>query len=48
MTSQDCFVIKTTNVERILFNQNWKENNVTISCQSFNQMINIKKINKRE
>jgi hypothetical protein len=46
--NQDCFVIKTTSVERILFNQNWKRDNVTISCQSSNQMINIKKINKRE
>jgi hypothetical protein len=46
--NQDCLVIKTINVERILFNQNWKEDNVTISCQFINQMISIKKINKRE
>ncbi len=46
--SQDCFVIKTTSVERILSNQNKKKDSVTISCQSFNQMISIKKINKRE
>jgi hypothetical protein len=46
--NQDCVVIKTINVERILFNQNWERDNVTMSCQSFNQMINIKKINKRE
>jgi hypothetical protein len=46
--NQDCFVIKTINVERILFNQNKKKNNVTISCQFFNQDFNIKKINKRE
>ncbi len=41
-TNQDCLVTKTINVERILFNQN-KKNNVTISCQSSNQMIKIKK-----
>jgi hypothetical protein len=41
--NQDCFVIKTISVERILFNQNLKKDNVTISCQSFNQMIKIKK-----
>jgi hypothetical protein len=41
--SQDSFVIKTTNVERILTNQNRRRDNVTISCQSFNQMI-IKKV----
>ncbi len=41
--NQDCFVIKTINVERILFNQKKKENNVTISCHSSNQMISIKK-----
>jgi hypothetical protein len=41
--NQDCLVIKTISVERILFNQNWKKNNVTISCQSFSQMIKIKK-----
>jgi hypothetical protein len=48
-TSQDSFVIKTTSVERILINQNREEDNVTISCQSFNQMI-IKKarIDKRD
>jgi hypothetical protein len=42
-TSQDCFVIKTTSVERILSNQKRRKDNVTISCQSFNQMIRIKK-----
>jgi hypothetical protein len=47
-TSQDCFVTKTISVERILSNQNWKRDNVTISCQSSSQMISIKKINKRE
>jgi hypothetical protein len=47
-TSQDCLVTKTTSVERILFNQNWEKNNVTISCQSFSQMISTKKISKRE
>jgi hypothetical protein len=41
--NQDCLVIKTTSVERILFNQNKKKNNVTISCQSSSQMIKIKK-----
>jgi hypothetical protein len=41
--NQDCFVIKTINVERILFNQNKRRNNVTISCQSSSQMIKIKK-----
>ncbi len=41
--SQDCLVIKTINVERILFNQNWEKSNVTISCQSFNQMIRIER-----
>ncbi len=41
--SQDCLVIKIISVERILFNQNKKKSNVTISCQSFSQMINIKK-----
>jgi hypothetical protein len=46
--SQDCFVTKTISVERILFNQKWEEDNVTISCQSSSQMISIKKINKRE
>jgi hypothetical protein len=46
--NQDCFVIKTTSVERILFNQNWRKNNVTISCQSSSQMISIKRISKRE
>jgi hypothetical protein len=34
--SQDCFVIKAINVERILFNQKRKNNNVTILCHSFN------------
>jgi hypothetical protein len=53
-TSQDCFVTKTINVERILFNRNWEEDNITILCQSFSQMIkikkrvNIKRISKRE
>jgi hypothetical protein len=47
-TSQDRFVTKTTSVERILSNQNWRKNSVTISCQSINQMIIIKRINKRE
>jgi hypothetical protein len=42
-TSQDCLVIKTISVERILYNQKRKKDNVTISCQSFNQMISIKK-----
>jgi hypothetical protein len=42
-TSQDCFVTKTTSVERILFNQNRKRDNVTISCQSFSEMIRIEK-----
>ncbi len=42
--SQRSFVIKTNNAERILTNQKLKENSVTISCQSFNQMI-IKKAN---
>ncbi len=41
--NQDCFVIKTISVERILFNQKKKENNVTISCHSSDQMIDIKK-----
>jgi hypothetical protein len=41
--NQDCFVIKTISVERILFNQNKKEDNVTISCQFLNQMIRIKR-----
>jgi hypothetical protein len=41
--NQDCLVIKTTSVERILSNQNKKKNSVTISCQSFSQMIRIKK-----
>jgi hypothetical protein len=47
--SQDSFVIKTTSVERILTNQNRERDNVTISCQSFSQMI-IKKarIDKRD
>ncbi len=47
--SQDFFVIKTISVERILINQNRKEDNVTISCQSFSQMI-IKRarIDKRD
>ncbi len=42
-TSQDCLVIKTISVERILFNQNKRKNNVTISCQSSSQMIRIKR-----
>jgi hypothetical protein len=41
--SQDCLVIKTTSVERILFNQNKRKDNVTISCQFSSQMIRIKK-----
>jgi hypothetical protein len=41
--NQDCLVTKTTSVERILFNQNKRRSNVTISCQSSNQMIRIKK-----
>jgi hypothetical protein len=41
--SQDCFVTKITSVERILFNQKQKENNVTISCHSLSQKISIKK-----
>jgi hypothetical protein len=41
--SQDCLVTKTISVERILSNQNWKEDNVTISCQSSSQMIRIEK-----
>jgi hypothetical protein len=47
--SQDSFVTKTTSVERILTNQKSKKNSVTISCQSFSQMI-IKraKIDKRD
>jgi hypothetical protein len=47
--NQNCFIIKTINVERILFNHNKKESNVTIWCQSFSQMI-IKraKIDKRD
>jgi hypothetical protein len=46
--NQDSFVIKTTSVERILTNQNRRKDSVTISCQSFDQMI-IKKarIDKR-
>jgi CHAT domain-containing protein len=47
-TNQDCSVTKTTSAERILPNQNKKKSSVTISCQSLNQMIRIKKINKRE
>jgi hypothetical protein len=47
-TSQDCFVIKTISVEKILFNQNKRKNNVTISCQFFSQMISIKRVSKRE
>jgi Zn finger protein HypA/HybF involved in hydrogenase expression len=49
--NQDCLVTKTINVERILSNQNWEKSSVTISCQSCqssNQMISIKRINKRE
>jgi hypothetical protein len=42
-TSQDCLVTKTTSVERTLLNQNKRRSNVTISCQSFSQMIRIKK-----
>jgi hypothetical protein len=47
--SQDSFVTKTTSVERILTNQNRREDNVTISCQSLSQMI-IKRarIDKRD
>jgi hypothetical protein len=41
--NQDCFVTKTISVERTLFNSNKRENNVTISSQSFNQMIKIKR-----
>jgi hypothetical protein len=41
--NQDCLVTKTISVERILTNQKRKRNNVTISCQSFSQMIKIKK-----
>jgi hypothetical protein len=41
--NQDYFVIKTTSVERILFNQNWKRNNVMISCQFSSQMIRIER-----
>jgi hypothetical protein len=41
--SQSSFVIKTTDVERILFNQKKKEDNVTISCHLLSQMISIKK-----
>jgi hypothetical protein len=41
--NQDCLVIKTISVERILFNLNKRENNVTISCQSSSQMIRIKR-----
>ncbi len=41
--SQDCLVIKTINVERILFNQKKKKSSVTISCHSSDQMIDIKK-----
>jgi hypothetical protein len=32
--NQDCLVIKTISVERILFNQKEKKNNVTITCHS--------------
>jgi hypothetical protein len=52
---QTSFVTKTINVERILFNQKLRRNNVTISCQSSDQMIkiknrvfNIKKISKQD
>jgi hypothetical protein len=41
--NQDCFVTKTTSVERILSNQKKRENSVTISCHSSDQMIDIKK-----
>ncbi len=41
--SQDSFVIKTINVERILSNQKRREDSVTISCHSFNQMISVMK-----
>jgi uncharacterized protein YlxP (DUF503 family) len=41
--NQDYFVIKVISVEKILFNQKRRKNNVTISCHSVNQMINIKK-----
>jgi 3-polyprenyl-4-hydroxybenzoate decarboxylase len=47
-TNQDCLVIKTTSVERILSNQNWERDNVTISCQSSSQMISTRRISKRE
>ncbi len=47
--NQDSFVIKTTSVERILINENRRKDNVTISCQSFSQMIIKKiKIDKRD
>ncbi len=42
-TSQDCLVTKTISVERILTNQKREESSVTISCQSFSQMIRIKR-----
>jgi hypothetical protein len=42
-TSQDCLVIKKISVERILFNQKKKKDNVTISCHSLSQKISIKK-----
>ncbi len=47
--NQDSFVTKTTSVERILTNQNRRRSSVTISCQSFSQMI-IKeaRIDKRD
>jgi hypothetical protein len=41
--NQDCFVTKTISAERILFNQKREKDNVTISCHSSSQMINIKK-----
>jgi hypothetical protein len=47
--NQDSFVTKTINVEKILINQKSKKNNVTISCQSFSQMIIKKaKVDKRD
>jgi hypothetical protein len=41
--SQDCFVIRITSVERILFNQKQRRDSVTISCHSLSQKISIKK-----
>jgi hypothetical protein len=39
LVKQDCFVVKTIKVERILFNQKLKRDSVTISCQQLSQMI---------